>query len=41
MDNVKINLGKRGWGGVDWVGLPQDRDRWSMLVNEIMHLQVP
>jgi hypothetical protein len=26
MDLVEI-----GWGGVDWMGLAQDRDRWRIL----------
>jgi hypothetical protein len=30
-----------GWGGVDWIGLAQDRDRWRALVYEVINLQVP
>jgi hypothetical protein len=30
-----------GWGGVDWIGLAQDRDKWRALVNAIMNLWVP
>jgi hypothetical protein len=26
--NIKIDLLEIGWGGVDWRGLAQDRDRW-------------
>ena len=22
-----------GWGGMDWIGLSQDRDRWQAIVN--------
>jgi hypothetical protein len=29
-----MDLGEMGWGGVDWIGLAQDRDRWRALVNE-------
>jgi hypothetical protein len=25
-DNIRIYLGKIGWGGVDWIHLSQDRD---------------
>jgi hypothetical protein len=32
---------RRGIGGMDWIDLAQDRDRWQALVNEIMNLQVP
>jgi hypothetical protein len=28
-------------GGVDWINLAQDRDRWRALVNMVMNLQVP
>jgi hypothetical protein len=30
-----------GWGGVDWIGLAQDMDKWRTLVNTVMNLQVP
>ena len=28
-------------GGMDWIDLAQDTDRWWALVNMIMNLQVP
>jgi hypothetical protein len=24
----RMDLGKVGWGDVDWIGLAQDRNRW-------------
>jgi hypothetical protein len=28
------------WGGVDWIGLAQDRDKWRALVDTVMKLRV-
>jgi len=40
-DNIKMNLQKVGWGGIDWNDPTQDRDRWRALVNTVIHLRVP
>jgi hypothetical protein len=32
VDNIRMDLGEIGWGGVNWIGLAQDRDRWRALV---------
>jgi hypothetical protein len=39
--NIRIDLEDMGWGDVDWIGLPQDRDRWRALVNAVINLRVP
>jgi hypothetical protein len=36
-----MDLGAVGWGGVDWIGLAQDRNRWRALVNSVLTLWVP
>jgi hypothetical protein len=40
VDNIKMDFGEIGLGGVDWIGLAQDRDNWRALVNSVMNLQV-
>jgi hypothetical protein len=41
VDNTKMYLLEIGWGGVDWIGLTQDRNKWRALVNAVMNLRVP
>jgi len=40
-DNIKMDLKNVGFGGVDWIGLAQDRDRWQAVVTSVMNLPVP
>jgi hypothetical protein len=41
VDNSRMDIIEVGWGDVDWIGLTQDRDRWTVLVNSVLNLRVP
>jgi hypothetical protein len=39
-DNIRMDLQEVGCGGMDWIGMAQNGDRWREIVNVLMNLQV-
>jgi hypothetical protein len=39
-DGIRVHLREIGLGGVDWIRLSQDRDRWRAVVSAVMNLRV-
>jgi hypothetical protein len=39
-NNSRMDLQQVGWGGMDWMDVVQDRDRWLAILNVVMNMQV-
>jgi len=40
-NNIKMDPQEVGCGGMDWIEMAQDSDRWSALVDAVTNLRVP
>jgi hypothetical protein len=38
VDNIELDIGGNGWGGMNWVDLSQDKDNWKALVNTLINI---
>jgi hypothetical protein len=39
-DGIRMDLREIGLGGVDWIRLAQDRNRWKAVMSAVMNLRV-
>jgi hypothetical protein len=39
-DGIRMDLREIGLGGVDWIRLAQDRERWRAVVSAAMNLRI-
>jgi hypothetical protein len=41
MDDIKMDLGEIGWGGMDWIDLAEDWNKRRAIACTLMNLRVP
>jgi hypothetical protein len=41
VDNIEMELSEIEWGGVDWIDMAKDRNKWRARVNMVMNFRVP
>jgi hypothetical protein len=39
-NGIRMDVRDVGWGGMEWIQLAQNRDRWRAFVNAVMNLLV-
>jgi hypothetical protein len=39
-ENIRMDLLEVGCGGMDWIGLAQNRERWQAIVNAVFNFRV-
>jgi hypothetical protein len=40
-DNIKMDLQEVGCGGMNWIYVARDRDRWRALMSAVMNIRIP
>jgi hypothetical protein len=40
-DDIKMDHQETGWGGVGWIDLAKDRDRWQGFESAVVNHRVP